>query len=444
MANKPDINTLAKLEAVFSSILLLKDSNIIKLVIGAIVANQIDGLNAVWLLLVSSPSGGKSEILQALNDIVDSNTGRRLIYPISDMTINTFASGQVKIGEEASLLHKMPRGGILSFKDFTSMLSKNMEAKMEIMGQLREIYDGAYTKRTGNNRDINWHGKVGAIAGCTEVVYEHLESMSVMGDRFAMYSIEQPDRTDALKFIINATRSGQNKEELRAAVRAAVKEYTEFVLNNIEQLDLSISEEIENEIIEISDFCTRVRSGVIMDKKYNRVEFVPSTEMPMRLSEQLIALATAFVAMRKVESGGESTSEPLANDMAILRKIAFDSIPIKRRIALKILATYAKGATTAGIATTVGYQTPVIAGWLAQLNGLGICNREKRNGNQGDLWNLRDEYVKTMVKFEHVKVIEEKLEDEGLTEADLIDAQIANDEEIMKSKEEAEKAWGRW
>jgi hypothetical protein len=289
------------------------------------------------------------------------------------------------------------------------------------MAQVREIYDGSYSKRTGNNKDINWKGKVGAMAGCTEIIYEHLESLSAMGDRFAMYSIEQPDRKEALRFSIDLKRKGESKDESRAKIRTATKEYIEYVLKDIEKLELTISPETEDAIIEVADFCTKVRSGVVVDKKYNRVEFVPSKEMPMRLTEQLLALGTAFMVMRKkdpkeaMRGDSEKNFDLTPGDLRILNKVAFDSIPIKRRMALKLLAKYSLGARTAGLATTIGYETRVISGWLSQLNGLGICDREKIAGPQGDRWKLREEYADIMIRFENISVVEGELTDENIT-----------------------------
>lgn len=423
-----NITTLGQLEYAFRGLLLLGDTDVIKLVIGVVVANQIDSFDPFWLLLVSAPSSGKTEILQALNDIMNEQAHKPIITPISDLTVNTFASGQIRVGEETSLLHRMPRGGIMVFKDFTSLLSKNDDARKEIMGQMREIYDKSYSKLTGNNKDINWNGKIGALAGCTEVIYEHLESLSAMGDRFAMYSIVQPDRRQALKFVINSKRNGENKEEMRLAVRLATKLYVEHILRNMEKFDLKISPEAEDEIIDIADFCTKVRSGVIINKKTGGIDFVPSKEMPMRLTEQLVVLGTAFVIMRKVESGGECSDELTPNDLAIIQKVGFDSIPIKRRMALKLLAAYGQGARTAGLAASIGYETRVVGGWLYQLNGLGICDRKKMKGPQGDLWILRPEYVEMMVKFDKITVMDRELIDENLPETDAADKESLDHE----------------
>jgi len=130
----------------------------------------------------------------------------------------------------------------MAFKDFTSILSKNPEARTEIMAQLREIYDGEYTKRTGTGDDIVWHGKVGAIAGSTEAVYKHLEDLSAMGDRFIMYNIEQPDRLQVAR---RALENARDIHEKRDAVKSATKSYIEHVLERVDNNtdEISISDE---------------------------------------------------------------------------------------------------------------------------------------------------------------------------------------------------------
>jgi len=432
-----EVKTLDQLQKVFDEYLLLGDRNLIRLLCAVVIANQLDHVDPVWILLVASPASGKSETLQAFNDIIDPVTRKPMIYPISDLTINSFASGQTKTGQETSLLHKMPRGGIMVFKDFTSLLSKNEQAQQEIVAQLREIYDGAYIKRTGTGKDITWNGKIGALAGCTEVVYEHMEKLSAMGDRFAMYSIMQPDRKEVLKFSIANKRKGENKELLRAKSKGAAKMYVEYILKNKTKFNISISPETEDELITLADFCTKVRSGVIVDKRFNRVEFVPSAEMPMRLIDQLFALLYALMLIRRVEAGetGSNINNiPHPDDLQIVYKIAYDSIPIKRRMALKLLAKYGKGARTAGLATAIGYETKVVGNWLSQLNGLGICRREKKMGPQGDSWMLSDEGITVMQRFQGIKTVDAELTDDKATDEDTENWEKISQEGVSETK----------
>jgi hypothetical protein len=397
-------------------------------------------------MLVSPPSSGKTEVLQALSDIRIG--GNQTIWKISDITTNAFMSGMKRTGKETSLLMEIPFGGIFVFKDFTSLLSKRYEDQVQIFSQLREIYDREYEKHTGIGDELKWEGKAGAIGGSTEVIYLNMENISAMGDRFMMYEVNTPDREEVTSFVMKMRRGGLDKEQARKDTRLAVKDYIESIVSRIQKGDIVIfDQETEDSIVAIADFCTRVRSGVITDRHKSTVEFVPKREMPMRMLEQLLTLGTALFLMDKLEPGGADKPHIKANrlsdsDILILYKHAFDSISVKRRMALKYLGSYTKGVTTAGLATAIGYQTEVVRKWLAELNALGICTRVKTSGPQGDTWRLHDKYRPILIKLDKLKIIDSELtgEDakelikdgdfvtEALTEKQIMEQQAADEE----------------
>ena len=396
-----DVKRIEDLEAEVDKVLLLKDRGVVRILCASVIANRLD-LDPVWLLLVAASSGGKTELIQAISAF-------EWIYQISDLTVNTFASGQKKTGKETSLLLKM-NNGIMAFKDFTSILSKEKEARKAIMSQLREIYDGEYTKRTGTGDDITWKGKIGAIAGATEAVYVHLEEMSQMGDRFIMYSIEQPDRLEVAR---RALRNSHDMLEKRAHLRACFKNFIEHVLTSIAkgQEEIKLAPDAEDQLLLVADFATRARSAVLTDFKTGNINFVPAPEMPMRVTSQLYTLAAAFIAMYKSAPGLGPTSPLLKGELSfedyrILYKTAFDSIPKMRRNALYALAKYKGGVSTAGLAVTLELPTPSVAKYLAQVNALSICTRQKKPGAQGDLWVLKEQYRDLMIKLEGITVEE--------------------------------------
>lgn len=394
-----EITTYKQLEEEFKKVFLIVDPGILKLMMAVVIGNKLP-VDPIWLMMVAASSGGKSELMLTLDKLGES------IIPISDLTTNTFASGQKKTGKETSLLHKMKSGSILVFKDFTSILAKNRESKGEIMAQLREIFDGKYTKRTGTGDDVIWNGKVGALAGSTETVYQYNEDFSAMGDRFIMYSIQLPDRMEVAK---KAIRNIEDMKDKRLHLQDCVKSYVDYIMKNMKPTSLNLDDEVENDILRVADFCTAVRSGIVMDERdRSLVRFVPSTEAPTRVVQQLYSIAKALVTMNAVEDpdkGGNLKYE----DTQIVYKIAFDSIPIMRRMALTALAKYKGGVTTKALATSLNYPTKVVNGWLSQLNGLKICNRIA-NGN-ADKWYLKDDYRKIMVDFQGIQPVEESLED---------------------------------
>jgi len=388
-----EITTIELLEGEIEKVLLLADKGVIRAMIGAVVANRM-ALDPVWLLLVAGSSAGKTELLMSMSDL-------DFIHQISDLTVNTFASGQKKPGKETSLLMKL-NNGVMLFKDFTSVLSKNKEAKKEIMGQLREIFDGSYTKRTGTGDDITWKGKVGAIAGCTESIYRHLEDLSEMGDRFVMYSIEAPDRMNAARRAMSNT---EGMAEKREHLKKCCLNFVNLVIDQIDIIDPKISLETQEEFLVVADFAALARSAVITNDRTDVVEFVPTPEMPMRIAAQLYTMASALTAINMV-SHPERSKEITDVERKILYKIAFDSIPRTRRDALIPLAKYSKGISTAGLAQHIGLPAISVEKYLSQLNALGICSRIKKSGQQGNMWVMKNEYKEIIVNLYDIKVHE--------------------------------------
>lgn len=403
----PVIRSLSELLNEFNKVFLIKDKGIIPLICATVLANQMD-LDCIWLFLISPSSGGKTELIESLEFVT--LRGKPLAWPISDLTINTFASGQTKAGKETSLLHKMSPGSLMVFKDFTSMISKNDDAQKAIMSQLREIYDKKYVKRTGTGKDIVWQGKLGAIAGCTEVIYESNEQFAVMGDRFIMYKMEQPERMDVLRQVVKSMKDkSKNFEEKKKYLKLCMKSYLEYCIEHMENMGLELDPETEDDLLKVVNFATMVSSGVMLDKRKGTVEFVPSHTMPMRMAKQLLALAQGFMLMNKLETEMGTKNISLTQEqIETIYKVAFDTIPAKRRMALKVMAKFTLGASSAGIATLLEYQTPVVAGWLAQLNALGIVKRDKTGTH--DKWSLKEEYLTIMQKFEKIVPVEEELD----------------------------------
>ncbi len=411
----PEIKPTWKgVQETYDDALLLKDRHYVRLLAATVIANQLDG-PPVWLLFVAPPSGGKTAVLLTL-DGLEFLPGKQVSFFISDLTENTFASGFKTGGGNASLLSKVPYGGLLVFKDFTSILTKRREARDAIMGQMREIFDRKFDKSTGNNMDTAWTGKLGAIAGVTTAVHEYMSEMSVMGDRFIMYSVIQPDRRKLLEFMMEAKLDGNSQEKKLAVAKGVMHSYLKHVIKYAKNAKLNMNAEDREHLMDVADFATKVRSGVIVDERRGHVQFVPEPEMPTRLIEQLLSIGTVLSLMREVDGGDATLTE---DDMKILYKIAFDSIPVKRRWALRELATYSQGTTTSGLATKIGYETEVVKEWLAQLNALGICRRMK-GGGSADTWLLNQEYVDIMVTFEGVETKDDILVDENASEDDLL------------------------
>lgn len=396
-----------EVQEAYDQALLLEDRDYIRLIAAVVLANQMPESAPVWLMLVAPPSGGKTAALMTLDNL-EFLPGKPVTFFISDLTENTFASGFKSGTSESSLLKQVPFGGMLIFKDFTSLLTKRHESRDAIMGQLREIYDRKFDKKTGNNQNLAWEGKLGSLAGVTTAVHEYTADMSVLGDRYLMYTPKQPDRMKLLKFIMRMKVEGESQERKLNVAKQMMHAYLRRAIVRLKDARLYMSEDNREYLMQVADFATQVRSGVMEDQHRGHVTFVPDVEMPTRLIEQLLSIGTMLSHMHEIDGEVPDLTE---KDMKILYKIAFDSIPIKRRWALRAMAEYVQGVTTAQLGVRMGYETEVAKRWLSQLAALGICRRLK-NGGGADLWILNEQYFRVMQTFEGVESKDEMLIDQ--------------------------------
>lgn len=164
--------------------LLLSDVELLRVVFATIVANRMTG-DPVWLFIIAPSGGTKTELIQTLTSLNDT-------YLLSSLTPHTLASGCIG-GKDQSLLMALKSGTILLFKDFTSVLSMHREHRAEILGQLREIYDGRYRKTFGTGQVVDWSGKLGFIAGVTPIIDTHYSVFNVLGERFIQVRMRLPN-----------------------------------------------------------------------------------------------------------------------------------------------------------------------------------------------------------------------------------------------------------
>lgn len=384
------LRTVKELEEVINKILLLKDDGIIRLICATVIANRLT-LDPVWLLIVAPPSGGKSELITGLNDL-------DFMHPISTLTQHTFASGMVNQKKQVDLLHRI-NGKIIALKDFTSILSMNKEAQREVMGQFREIYDGEYVKEFGTGKTTKWKGKIGIIGGVTPEGAYQFQEHSGMGERFILYKMLQPGRVEMSK------RVRENRGKMaanRIVMKDAFKEYIEYVLDNLAgSITVKLDEDLQDDLFAVADFATLARSKVKTDFRGKDIIYVPEPEMPGRFVGELLALATALAIMNR----GSLSEE----DMQLLYKVALDSIPSVRKLAINALTQYKTG-TTASLATHLNYPTDVVRGWLNELNALGVCDRISKAAGGADGWEMKQKYKDIINNFGEVKTSDKELE----------------------------------
>lgn len=392
--------TIQELEKEIQDVYLLNDKGIVKIILATVLANRL-GLSSkpVWLLILAGSSSGKTALLQTLDKIGD------WIFPIDTLTTNTFASGLAR-SEEVSLLWKANEG-VLVFKDFTTITSMNEQGLQEIMGQLRAIYDGSFDKKTGNGLDVHWVGKLGIIAGGTIASQRKMRQFSEQGERFINYILQVPDAKEMTRRAIKNQKSLKDQEK---HLQELVADFVNEKIAKYQKKELTIPALIEEEMVQVADFCTLARSPVTVDQRTGNVIFVGDREMPSRMAIMLTNIAMALMIICDEDDLSEENA-------LILYKTAMDSIPVDRRMILRLLAQF-NGATTKNLAVKLNYPTEPIRSWCGQLNARGIIHRANTVG-ASDLWQLKDDYKHIILKYENLQTVNSNLQP---TEAELLNA----------------------
>lgn len=354
----------ADLEAVMSKWLLIRDIGLLRIVLAAVIANKLNA-DPVWIFIVAAPGATKTEFIRGLNKIDG-------IYPISDLTPNTFLSGQK--GENGSLLLRLPNGTIFTYKDFTTVLSMHRDKQQAIIAQLREIFDGYYRKEFGTGETKTWEGKIGFIAGVTSVIDKHYEIYSVLGERFIQYRPVQPNPIEVAK---KAMRNSGVDKQMRDEIQNAMASFVAGI--ELPEGRVEISLELEDKIAHLAAFCVRARSGIIRDGYSTReIDFIPETELPTRLAKQLITLYTGltFVGHVSIEA-----------DYELIKKVALDSLPKKRKLVLGILIENKdEHLNTKKIGLKINYPTNTTRRALEDLHALGLISKEGKGQGSPDEW----------------------------------------------------------
>lgn len=358
---------------VFQRRLYLPDPSIVYAVLGAIAANRLDG-ERVWLLTVAPPSGGKTEVLQATAGLPD-------VHPTADLTMPSLLSGSSKKdrGKNATggLLRVIGDSGVILCKDFGSVLSMHRDKRAEVLGALREIYDGSWTRHVGvdGGQTLHWAGQVGFIGGCTPVIDTAHAVMAAMGERFLLFRPPVPDGREQVRSAVGRKRL---TSEMRAELAHAVAGV--FAVPPIAP-ELPDSE-IDN-IAALACLVVQARSSVIRDGYSREIELVPGAEAPARIGQVLGQMFSGLQALG------------LDRDTAwwLVAKIGMDCIPALRRQALELLADSGE-ITTADVATWLKHPTTTVRRALEDLNAYGVVHRIK--GNRDDSWQIvveiRDDY----------------------------------------------------
>jgi hypothetical protein len=366
-------STIADVTAAFQRWLHLPDPGALHVTLGTVAANRMDS-DPLWLLIVGSSSGGKTENINAISQLPE-------VHLAATLTEASLLSGTPKrdkaAGSKGGLLREIGDFGILALKDFTSILAMNRDQRAQLLAALREIFDGSWTRHVGvdGGRTLAWSGKLGLIGGCTAAIDSHHGVMSVMGERFLLHRLPAIDPSlQAERAIANAGQERVMRAELAAAVSGL------FVGIEVGTALPPIDDREIAALVALSSLVASARSAVERDAYRREIELILDTEAPARLAQTLRRLYAGMLAIGLERK----TAWPL------VVKVGLDCIPKLRRSAFDTLLDTSDWLSTTTIAAAAGYPTITARRALEDLAAHGVAERKSQGAGKADNWRLSD------------------------------------------------------
>lgn len=362
--------TLDQLKTEFRKWLSVEDTDWLDIILACSLDRKIEG-EPLWLFVIGSPSSGKTELLRCFEDGKD-------FFQLSTLTANSLISGYIQPnGQRTEDLATQLDGKVLILKDFTSVLSMPKEKRGEIVGQLREYYDGYYMRKLGNiNKKIEIYTSFGLITGVTFAIDRHFKILSELGERFLKLRCKFDE-----DLMLKMSEKNEGRErEMREALKNAVMGF----VTNVEILDVTFTEEQLKEIKEIAKFIATLRTPVF-DRWTSDgyvIDTPPKPEAPIRIHKQLKKLARALCCIYGLNQPNEAIIKKLW-------RVAIDSIPEDRA---RVYSFIKKHKTISETALNVELNIPLttLKRILQGLQRLGVISSNKE-GFDLIRWSLKGE-----------------------------------------------------
>lgn len=332
------------------------DMEALEIVLSAVAAHYVKQADPIWLFVIGPASTGKTAIT------ITPLYGIKNAHAISDLSPKAFLSGRKP--KHNSLLHRVGSSGLLLFKDFTTVISKRENDRMEVASHLREIYDGKFDKHGGTGAVPPWEGKITVIAACTPAIERAWGVMNELGERFI--HIRWPRRSGP-ELIDAARRQIGHEKEIEAESQRLVKALMERApRTNPADLTQKAAEQLEP----LAELLARLRCRVIRDSHSSgrKIIDIPEPEAPTRIYKSL-DLLVRFHAQLFHE--GLVTKDSIR----IARRIVIDTIP-KARMALLLCIPPGSYESRNALAAMTKMPYSTVAWNLDELEALGILDVE--------------------------------------------------------------------
>ena len=346
---------LTTLHDVYKKHLHIEDTKRIDIVLAVALSRKMEGV-PLWLIVVG-PSGDMKSA--QLNAIRTDDT-----YVLHNLTSKTLVNGyrdKAKFPDLAPELNKK----LIIIPDMAQLLKLPPIEKGELWGQLRDLYDGFAGKASGQGSQARYEDlKVTLLAGSTPAIDGQILVHQDLGTRELIY------RTEGNVYKDKVMKKCFENEECERSIEKELKEITtKFLAETGIKRDF-ISEEIINQIMDISVYVTYMRASGEVDGYSNELRNDVYPEEPTRIAKQMKRL---YICLKSLQE-----DYPDERAIEILWKVAKSSaFPIRIHV-FDILLTAIEELSTSKIAEKLQIGKGTAQRELSILWNMGLvkCRKE--------------------------------------------------------------------
>ncbi|HVB56994.1 MAG TPA: hypothetical protein VNE63_11255 [Candidatus Acidoferrales bacterium] len=312
-----------------------EDRDVVEFALSVYKSHELPDADPIWGMIVGPSGGGKSELLRMFLDLPKS-------FHLSKPTPASLASGyRGKRGNAAdpSLLPLM-NDKVVIMPDFAPILSARPDVRNEILGMLREAFDGTIAVGKGNIGHIIYRSRFSMLVGSTSKIDTIEGDANELGERFVKIRMRGQDGLKkARRASDNVPHAKNMREELHQAIKSFLESLPQFV--GVENPD-----QAKEAIAAIAHFTAQARTHVARNWRSREIEYVPIPEEGGRLSVQLSKLAMALAIVR-----GRTVVED--EDIETIQRVADDCLPPIRMKVIQELRAESLSAADVGKRTLI-------------------------------------------------------------------------------------------
>jgi hypothetical protein len=265
-----------------------------------LMANLKTSGRPVWMFLVGPPGCGKTLPMMTVQN-------SPFVYVTSAFRPAALISGWgMNGGEDVSLIPKL-NGKILLVKDMSSLLSQNKDAVAEILGLLRDAYDGSCAKAFGTGVQREYVSRFGFIGATTPEIDANWSVNTRLGERFLRYRIKTPPHQIYQK-IESALAHLMIEDDTELKLEEICMGYLKYLMRKDGVFPpLAMPERIGR----LAQLGAILRTAVSRAAFGNQVMVIPEWEEATRFAKQLAKMALALAYIRDKSSNGEEEFEDI-------------------------------------------------------------------------------------------------------------------------------------